>query len=328
MSVSPAPEAPRVAVVVSTYNRADRLRRLLDSLRRQELGAEGFEVVVVDDASTDETPRLLEEAAGRGDIRLRAIRLDAGAGPAVARDRGWRASEAPLIAFVDDDCEASPGWLGALVSAAADHGRFLQGRTEANPRERHLLGPFARTIEVTALTTTFNTCNIAYPRSLLERVDGFDVRAFGGRAAAGEDTDLAWRAIAAGAEPEFVPGALVYHKVADLGPVGALRMAARWTPAVRAYARHPELRRQRLVHGVFWKPTHLWLARALLALLLPRRRLSLAVAAWLALPYARSVRARMREGGRLSLLVYYPLHDAIELTAIVRGAVRERTPMI
>lgn len=319
------PSDPRVAVVVATYNRARRLRRMLASLAAQDVPPELFEVIVVDDASTDDTAKVIAGASTSLDVR--AIRLAHGRGPAAARDRGWRDSRAPLVAFTDDDCEPAPGWVGAIIAALdpADCA-FVQGRTAPNPREAGRLGPFARTLDIPELTLTFNTCNIAYPRALLEQIDGFDVEAFGDRRTAGEDTDLAWRAIAAGADSRFVPGALVWHAVDDLGPRGALRMAARWTPAVRAYARHPHLRRARLLHGVFWKPTHLWLARALLAATLPQRAWPLRL--WLALPWIRSLYARSKLARDPALVPFYAAYDLIELAAIARGAVRERTPVL
>jgi len=321
----PAEPAPEVAVVVATYNRSARLRLLLASLAAQSLARDRYEVVVVDDASTDDTQLALGEATRQG-LPVRSLRIKRGGGPAAARERGWRSSRAALIAFIDDDCHADPGWLESIVTEIQpDDWAFLQGRTAPNPAELGRLGPFARTIDIGELTTTFNTCNMVYPRAVLERIDGFDTEAFGDRRTAGEDTDLAWRAIEVGAQPRFEPTALAFHAVEDLGPVGMLRIAARWTPAVRAFARHPRLRHDRLVHGVFWKPTHMWLARALLAAVLPRRLWPLA--AWLALPYVRSLWARAKLAGNPGLAPYYIAFDLIETAAIVRGAARERTPM-
>src|SRR3954447_321816 len=88
LSVTPS---PAVSVVVATHNRADRLRALLASLRAQALDRDRFEVVVVDDGSDDATAAVLGEEGRRGEVDLRVIRQDPPAGPAVARDAGWRA---------------------------------------------------------------------------------------------------------------------------------------------------------------------------------------------------------------------------------------------
>jgi hypothetical protein len=105
-----------------------------------------------------------------------------------------------------------------------------------------------------------------------------------------------------------------------------LRVAARWTTPMLAYARHHELRRD-FVGGVFWKRTHYWLARTLLALLLPARYAP--VRAWLAYPYLRDIWARGRVyGGGPLLAPWYVLLDVVETVAVARAAVRYRRLML
>ena len=317
---------PAVSVVVATHDRADRLERLLDSL--EGLACEfAFEVVVVDDGSRDGTADLLERRRRSEHLGLRVVTRAQAAGPATARDMGWRTAQAELIAFTDDDCRVHPGWLAAGRRAAAQEpGGIVQGRTEPDPEQRDRRGPFSRTIEVLAPDAAFQTCNVFYPRALLEQLDGFDIESFG-RSPGGEDADLAWRAIEAGAPTTFAPEAIVYHEVADLGPAGKLRVAARWTTPMRAYVRHPRLRRAHFANHFFWKHTHMYLARALLALLL-RGRLRL-LAPWLVLPYARAIWARGKlEGGGPALAPFFVLHDLIEIYAVARAAVRYRSPML
>jgi glycosyltransferase involved in cell wall biosynthesis len=323
--------APEVSVVVATRNRAGQLDELLAGLRSQTLDSERFEVIVVDDGSTDGTGALLERSAGVEGFPLRTIERSSSAGPATARDDGWRAARGEIVAFTDDDCVPEPGWLEAGLEACGERSAALvQGRTEPPPGEFEGLGPlqkpFARTIRVTDLDPAFQTCNVFYPRSLLERIDGFDTEAFG-RDPGGEDSDLAWRAIAAGAQPVYCEAAAVHHAVNRLGPLGKLRVAARWTTPLRVYARHPELKRAHFTRGVFWKNSHYLLARALAALVLPRRLRFLAP--WLVAPYARDLVQRGRvEGGGWPLAPYYLLHDLIEMGTVLRAAIRYRTPMI
>src|SRR4051794_16001833 len=116
-----------VAVVVPTRNRAERLGALLESLATQE-GPE-FEVIVVDNASDDDTQAVIANAGAR------SIRLDEPMGPAVARNRGWRSADAQLVVFTDDDVVAQPGWLDALARMhARDPEAIVQGRTVPDPR--------------------------------------------------------------------------------------------------------------------------------------------------------------------------------------------------
>src|SRR4051794_15837438 len=105
---------------MATHNRRDRLIAMLDSLRAQTLARDRFEVIVVDDASTDGTKEELTRQAARGDLDLKLIRREKAGGPATARNEGWRAASADLVAFTDDDCVAVPGWLEAGLAAHSD----------------------------------------------------------------------------------------------------------------------------------------------------------------------------------------------------------------
>jgi glycosyltransferase involved in cell wall biosynthesis len=107
-----------VSVVVPTYERPERLARLLDGLRRQTLAADAFEVIVVDDGSGLATSELLAREGLRGGLRLRTPRHEHNQGPSAGRNTGWRIAEAPLVAFTDDDCVPTPAWLESLLSVA------------------------------------------------------------------------------------------------------------------------------------------------------------------------------------------------------------------
>lgn len=315
------PSIPQVSVAVATRNRRDLLAELLDSLRAQSLTSESFEVVVVDDGSTDGTDELLASQLERGGMALTVIRLE-GEGPAAARNTAWSVARAPLVAFTDDDCIAAPGWLDAGLAAARTHpGAILQGRTEPRPDQLHLRSPFSRTQEIHAAGPLYETCNIFYPRSLLEDLGGFAEDIF--RMPAGEDTDLAWRALAHGESAEYVPHALVYHAVLVDGPLGTLRHALRWRTGMAVYARHPGLRRSHLRHGVFWSPTHEQLLLFMLGLAL-RRRLRLA-AALMCSPYV--MRLAVRRTGPL-LAPYILLVDLVEMGSVATGAFRNRVLVI
>src|SRR5215208_7041099 len=299
---------PEVTVVIPTRDRATRLVAALEALRGQTLEPERFETLVVDDGSGDATADLLAGLTGDGASGVRAMRLS-GDGPAAARNAGWRAARAPLVAFTDDDCEPTPTWLGAMLrTAAASPGAIVQGATAPIPREADLLRrPFSRTRLIEGPSPWFATCNIAYPRELLEGLDGFD-ELF--PEALGEDTDLGWRALERGARAEFAPLALVHHAVEDLGAGGYMRHALRGADAVYAFRRHPGLRAHTLRFGVFRNPALARLALALVGILLARR----SRIAWvLALPYARNLlgRALATDGGP-ALVPYLLAYDLVQ----------------
>ena len=316
--------APDISVVVATRDRARRLAALLASLRGQDLPAERFEVIVIDDGSTDDTAEVLAAERQRGVLRLRVLEHSGGGGPGAVRNTGWPDAQAPLIAFTDDDCEANPRWLSALLAAWTGGEReFLQGPATPIEAERHQQGPLTYTYDYVEPNLNYPTCNMAYPKALLERLDGFDARTF---PTTGEDCDLAWRAIAAGATPRFVREAGVCHAVVHLDRVGMLRRAWRWGDAMPAFARHPELRRARLMRRVYFNWSHWYLARLLLAAALPRGRALWPLRWWLARRYVEDRRwAPGAERPSAGALAWNLAVDSVEMAAVVRGSVRHGT---
>jgi glycosyltransferase involved in cell wall biosynthesis len=323
-----------VTIVAATHNRADRLAALLDALRAQTLGSERFAVVIVDDASGDDTARVLAAAQERGDLALTVLRHETGRGPAAARNAGWRAAQTPVIAFTDDDCRPSPDWLqaGLAAMAATANGTreaIVQGLTEPDPQEADRLGPFTRSLNVPALDHWYATANMFYSRATLERLGGFDETTFS--RPGGEDTDLAWRAIGDGVPAAFSADARVWHAVHELGPLQRLRFATRWDETMAVFGRYPELRRRTLVRGLFWKESHYHLARTVAGLLLPGRlRL---IGAYFAYRYALLLWRRAHwhgdgKGGGPLLVPYYLAENVVELATALRGAVRYRTPVL
>ncbi len=311
-----------VSVVVPTRNRSGMLEELLDSLAAQSLDPGRFEVIVVDNGSTDETAALLERKQAEVPYTLR-VHHQQNAGPGTARNRGWQLASAPLVAFTDDDCRATPGWLEALVEAAGRHpDAIVQGRTQMPPAAVDKVTPFSRVLEITGPGPYYATCNILYPRELLDRLGGFD-ESFSEPTS--EDTDLGWRARAEGADYAFVDDAVIHHAVVDLGAIGKLRWAFRWSDAMRAFALHPGLRTT-LIWGVFWKRSHALLVLALAGVLLSRR---FPPALLLTLPYGRMLRARcIVEGYSLAFMPYHAVYDLAELLAAARGGVRYRVPVL
>lgn len=131
--------APRVSVIIPTYNRAWTLARALDSVLAQDF--DGFETIVVDDGSTDETPALLESYGGR----LQVIRQP-NRGVSAARNAGIRAAAAPLVALLDSDDYWLPRKL-AVQTAFFDENpeavicqtqeTWIRNGVRVNPGKRH-----------------------------------------------------------------------------------------------------------------------------------------------------------------------------------------------
>ncbi len=225
----------RISVVVPTHNRVDRMLRLLDALADQAVG-EPFEVVVVDDASDDDTVDRLVEASSRYPFELEILPSDANTGPAGARNRGWRAARGDVVAFTDDDCVPDPEWLSSLVTAL-DRADIAVGRTRPPDDQLALIGPFSSYLDI-GHNQSFSTCNIAYRRRVLEAMDGFDEAAFAWPN--GEDTDLGLRSTGKGYADAYAPEALVWHDVGPSEFAAHFRRIRRLEGIVTLVARHPE----------------------------------------------------------------------------------------
>jgi GT2 family glycosyltransferase len=319
-------ESPDISVVIATHSRAAHLAPLVDALQQQQ-GAFEFEIVIVDDASTDHTWQELGRLAASAGRVVRPVRLERNAGAATARNVGWRTAAAPLIAFTDDDCVPEAGWLQALVHALGSYD-LVQGRTLPNPSQLDRLGPFARTIHVTGERGYYETCNMGYRRAVLESVGGFDERF---RFPYGEDWDLAWRVKEIGGRSTFAPDALVYHEVWPSDYRAYLRDKFRREGLVLTLKKHPALRAQR---GVFSNGTHpaaLAAAGAGLAALLAPGRSTATVALAAGGAYAWNCRRYHPGPGparRKHWAYVVPLHllaDLFEVGVLASASLRHRT---
>lgn len=125
---------PRIAVVIPVHNRRQLVERAIDSVFAQDMP--DFELIVVDDGSTDGSAEFVE---GIGDSRLRLVRQADRRGANAARNRGISESRASLIAFLDSDDAFLPDKLSAVHSAFAadaDLGTLVDSYAIVNP-SRH-----------------------------------------------------------------------------------------------------------------------------------------------------------------------------------------------
>jgi hypothetical protein len=200
----------------------------------------------------------------------------------------------------------------------------LQGLTDADPTELARARVFNRTRVVPGPSQWYPSCNIAYPRALLEELGGFDEHFPCGHW--GEDTDLGWRARKTGHDALFVAAARVRHAVHQVGLLPSVRDVVRLQDTATVLSRHPELRRE-LHRGLFLLPDHERLLGLMAGLVLARRTRGASLA--LALPYVVG-RLRMHDNraGALVALPGYMLIDAAEIAALAVGSLRNRTPVL
>jgi GT2 family glycosyltransferase len=205
-------DVPTVAVVIPTFERAPLLARTLEALALLDVPPGGLEVVVVDDGSSADHAAGVAAAVDR--LANARLLTQPNAGPAAARNRGWRSSGAPLIAFLDDDCTPARDWLTVLVAALTDAEQAVGavgGRVLSAPTAGWVARFCAATEYATGIQPVFEnaaTANACYRRHVLEELGGFDESFVH---PGGDDPDLSARARAAGYTLRFVPEAVVYH---------------------------------------------------------------------------------------------------------------------
>lgn len=218
---------PRVSVIIPNWNGESLLPTCLDALRRQMY--QDFEVVVMDNASTDGSRRLLRE----GYPEVRVVGLSQNLFFARACNAGIRLTETELVALLNNDTEAEPSWLEELVRALDSGSQYgfatsklllfdrrdtIQSagdsyRSNGVPGNRGVWerddGRYNERCEV------FGACGAAslYRRSMLEEIGLFDEE-FRGYC---EDVDLSFRAQLAGYRCVFAPDARVYHRLSATG---------------------------------------------------------------------------------------------------------------
>ena len=311
--------SPEITVVIPTHERETRLAFALEALAAQTLARERFEVIVV------RSPATAARAGAPAGLEVRFLESPLASRPG-QRNVGWRAARGALVAFTDDDCRPAPEWLERLL-AAAEPGGFVEGVTEPDPDEVHLLHGLARSISVLKPGPWHPTSNVAYPRELLERLGGFDEDFV----ASGEDTDLALRAIDAGARPAFASEAVVRHAVVAQPLWTAAREGwERWSTTPLLFRRHPEHRRH-LYAGVFFNEAHAALAvLAAGAIAFRSRPRGVALAA---APYALLALDRRNLGprGLARQALHLPakaIADGARAAGLLRGAIRHRSPVV
>jgi glycosyltransferase involved in cell wall biosynthesis len=310
-----------VSVIVPARDASATLPRTLAALAAQDLDEE-YEVIVVDDGSTDGTAAIAANAPGP----VTVVREN-GAGPGPARNTGVASARADVLAFTDADCFPAPDWLRRGLGAVAD-ADLVQGRVAADPSA--VVGPFDRSVTVDAERGLYETANLIVRRGLFERLGGFEdwLPARLGKPLA-EDLWFGWRARRAGARTAYCDDAVVHHAVFGRGPAGYVAERARlvYFPAIAA--KMPELR-----ESFFWRRWFLnersaaFDAAVLGAAVAVRTRSPLPLVA--ALPYARlAVRRARPSGSRAPAVAAADLAaDAVGLAALAAGSIRNRSLLL
>ncbi len=238
----------KVSVVIPTFRRPELLGRCLTAIARQRLGGEDYEVIVVDDACDAATRTAVEARARTFPAALRYVTTDRGYGPAAARNAGWRAARAAIVAFTDDDTLPDRDWLAAgLAQCSSSGAAALAGRIvvplpdDPTDYERDAAG---------LAKAEFVTANCFVRHAVLCTVGGFD-ETF--TEAWREDSDLEFRMIEAGFAIGRADAAIVVHPIrpAPFGVSLRQQRKSRWNALL--YKKHPALYRERIQRSAPWR---------------------------------------------------------------------------
>jgi GT2 family glycosyltransferase len=199
-------QTPRVSVIVCSYNGGRTLEQCVRSLLA--LDYPDFEIIVVNDGSTDDSQAILERFP-----QVRAIH-QANQGLSVARNVGLQVATGEIIAYTDSDCFADPHWLTHLVYAFQHTEAAAVGGPNITPEDGRLAacvaaapGQPTHVLESDQVAEHIPGCNMAFRRQVLLELKGFDPA----YRKAGDDVDLCWRLQQAGYWITFAPGAFVWH---------------------------------------------------------------------------------------------------------------------
>ena len=196
-------------MIVPAYNAGDTLDACLSALRSQTVASTAYEIIVVDDGSTDRTPQI---ARSHGVCLIQ----QPNAGPAAARNRGAQQAQGEILLFTDADCAPAEDWVAQMVAPFADPS-IAGARGIYRTRQRSLVARFVQ-LEYESRYARLqggqeidfvDTYSAGYRRSLWAESGGFD-ETF--RTASVEDQEFSFRLVRAGHRLVFVPEAVVYHQ--------------------------------------------------------------------------------------------------------------------
>jgi len=206
----------KVSVIIPTFNRCQELHLCLQSLALQTLAPADFEILIIDDGSTDATAQVVQDFQRQTEIAVRYF-VQPNQGPAVARNLGIREAVSPLIAFTDDDCRPDPRWLEELLADLPDDprcagvgGQIVRLRDTWTGRYLDFIGMIKHPVK-NAKTLFLVTANALFRKSVLDEVGGFEKQLY----YAGEDRDLSERIISRGYWVASTDRAVIRHDHRD-----------------------------------------------------------------------------------------------------------------
>lgn len=206
-------EFPLVSVIIPVRNRPTEIKSCLESLARLDYPENRLEILVVDDASSDNTLEIINT------FPVRVIPLSSHRQASHCRNLAASMASGEILAFIDSDCLAEPQWLQELVPSFRDPdivavGGFVDGYHDESSLDCYEkvksslnLGSWPRRSKKNDPFFYLPSCNLLVRREQFMGISGFKEKL-----SVGEDVDLCWRLRKQGHEIEYQPKGKIYHK--------------------------------------------------------------------------------------------------------------------
>ena len=203
---------PTVSIIIPAHGRPTATRACVESLLALDYPAEQLEMIIIDDASEPPLAPALEN------LPVRLLRQERNIGQSAARNLAASLARGDLLAFIDNDCLATPDWLRVLTPYLADPAMGIVGGRVIAPsatggvsafeavRSPLDMGPVAGEVGPNQVVSYLPTCNLIVRRELLLAQGGFDVAM-----RLGEDVDFIWRTLETGMRACYVPDGQIVH---------------------------------------------------------------------------------------------------------------------
>ena len=200
----------RASVIVPVYNAERTIGQCLDALTSQTIGRSDYQILLVDDGSTDGTAGIAGRYQG-----ITLIKQD-NAGPAAARNSGVSRAGAPIIVFTDSDCAPQPDWLEKMIGPLETDPKVTAVKGAYLTRQKQIAARFVQReyedkydlLKKRKNIDFIDTYSAAFRRDIFLQFNGYDTSF---KVACAEDVELSYRMHNAGHKMIFAPQALVYH---------------------------------------------------------------------------------------------------------------------
>lgn len=216
---------PQISVVVCTYNRDQFIKKCLDCLAHQTLSKAFYEMIIVDNRSTDDTATIVKSfIASHPELNIRYV-FETNKGLSFARNRGIAEAQSNIISYIDDDAEATPGFLESILDFLKQHhdvvgvgGKVIPLYSESKEPKwmNKYLNGFVAKVDLGEEVLHYNKkikypagCNMTYRKEILQKAGGFNNKL----TFRSDDKYIFFEVKKISGNIYYLPEAIVYHNI-------------------------------------------------------------------------------------------------------------------